>query len=348
MPNHKKSKKELSFLQKTWIAGLVFALIIILILFFSNSINVFILILVGALIACYFRGLGTFIHRKTKWSSRLSLSISVIGTILVMAGTLYLMGATIASQTAELEQNFPKLIDKAKDFFENTDVGKEIMKREDSIKSSTQLESFFAGFFKTTFGGIGDIYVILLIGIYFTVAPEVYKKGVLQLIPPKSRDKANAVVERVASDLTKWLFGKFVAMFIIFVSTAIALAIVGLPAWLVLAFIAGLLVFIPNFGPIISAIPALLVALAESGTTAIIVGILYIIIQVTEGSFITPKLQNRLVQIPPALIILAQVFAGILIGVWGIIFATPIALIIKIIVEELYIKPMDKKAEIEA
>lgn len=67
-------------------------------------------------------------------------------------------------------------------------------------------------------------------------------------------------------------------------------------------------------------------------------------IQISEGSFITPKIQNRLVKIPPALIILGQIFAGTLIGVWGLVFATPLVLILKILVEELYIFPMQEKA----
>src|SRR5699024_9190915 len=116
--------------------------------------------------------------------------------------------------------------------------------------------------FKTTFGGFGDIYIILLIGIYFTASPNVYKSGVLQLIPPKGQKKAEEVLLKISSNLTKWLFGTFISMSIVFSLLAIALSIINIPLWLSLSFIAGLLVFIPNFGPIIAAIPTLLVALS--------------------------------------------------------------------------------------
>jgi len=273
------------------------------------------------------------------------MTISVLGTILVFAGLFYVMGATVASQTSELTDSFPELLEKGEDFLENTETGKEIVVQFDKLKKSDGLKEFASGFFQSTFGGIGDLYIILLIGIYFTANPSIYKNGLLYLIPPKNRTKAEEVIQMISSDLTKWLFGKFVAMSIVFVFTAIALAIVGLPMWLALAFISGMLVFIPNFGPIISAVPTLLVALSEGGNMVWIVGLLYLVIQLTEGSVITPKLQNKLVKVPPAAIILGQIFAGTLIGVWGLVFATPIVLILKILIEELYIQPMQDRYE---
>src|SRR5699024_5159195 len=201
------------------------------------------------------------------------------------------------------QESFPKLIIKAEEFLDNTAVGKEIASQFDSLVESDAFGSFISDFFMTSFGGIGDIYIIILVGIYFTASPDIYKKGILFMVPPRGRKKANILLDQLASGLTKWLFGKFFSMALVFVLTAIALGIVGIPMWLALSFIAGLLVFIPNFGPIIAAIPALLVALSQSVNMAIAVGIIDIVIQVSEGSFITPKVQERLIAIPPALII---------------------------------------------
>jgi predicted PurR-regulated permease PerM len=86
------------------------------------------------------------------------------------------------------------------------------------------------------------------------------------------------------------------------------------------------------------------VGMAESPNTALLIAVLYLVVQIFESSFITPKAQQKLIQIPPALIILAQVFMGALTGIWGIIFATPFVLIIIIVVQELYIEPMNKRA----
>ncbi len=108
--------------------------------------------------------------------------------------------------------------------------------------------------------------------------------------------------------------------------------------WLVLALIAGLLNFIPNFGPLIAMIPAVLIALMQGPSTAAIVAGLYIVIQVVESNFITPMVQQKLISIPPALIISAQLLISPLTGGWGLVLATPLMLIVMILVQELYLK----------
>lgn len=343
MSNPAESQNNYTFTQKVWYAGLVLALIVSLLFLFKETIRIFILILAGALMAGYFRGLSRLIMDKTGWSRSLSLASSFIGTLLLTAGIFYLMGSIIVSQGAELQKAFPELLDKAAEFLEETDVGRELNAQFNNIKESEELGVFLSGFFKTSFGGIGDIYVILLVGIYFMVNPKIYKNGVLYLVPPQKREQAGHIMEIIATDLTKWLFGKFFSMALVFILMAIALAIMGIPMWLVLAFIAGLLVFIPNFGPLIAAVPALLVAFSQGSGTFLAVGIVYLVIQVAEGAFITPKVLHRLISIPPALIILCQIFAGTLIGVWGVIFATPLLLILMILVKELYVRPMEQR-----
>ena len=163
----------------------------------------------------------------------------------------------------------------------------------------------------------------------------------VQLMPKKAQKKGEDVLDKIRNNLKKWLKGKIFAMFVVFVLTAAGLAIIGMPMWLVLAIIAGLLNFIPNFGPLIAMIPAVLIALMQGPGTALTVAIMYIVIQVIESNFITPMVQQKLISIPPALIISAQLLISPLTGGWGLVLATPVMLIIMILVQELYIKPRD-------
>jgi predicted PurR-regulated permease PerM len=96
--------------------------------------------------------------------------------------------------------------------------------------------------------------------------------------------------------------------------------------------------FIPNFGPIIALIPALLVAMTQSPTTALYVLILYMAVQVIESNLITPFIQREMVALPLAVIIVAQVVLGILVGGLGLILATPIVAIAMVLVRMLYIQ----------
>jgi predicted PurR-regulated permease PerM len=130
-------------------------------------------------------------------------------------------------------------------------------------------------------------------------------------------------------------------MLVVFVLTATGLLIIGVPMWLVLALIAGILNFIPNFGPLIALIPAVLVALLQGPSTAAWVAGLYMCVQIAESNFITPMVQQKLINIPPALIIIAQLLIAPLSGGWGLVVATPLMILIIVLVQELYIKKQD-------
>lgn len=340
----KPVEREYTFVQKVWIVGGITALIVIFLLLFEATFNVLILIFAGILIASYFRGVSQFIKKKTGWSSWITLSISTVGTFLVVVGLFWLIGATVGSQAAQLEETLPGIAEDVEESLRKTAVGTELVEKIEEVRSSGEMTTYISRFFATTFGFIGDFYIILIIGIFFTASPQLYRNGITQLVPPRGREKAVEVQKRLATGLKKWLAGKFIAMLAVFVLTAIGLAILGIPMWLTLALLAGLLNFVPNFGPLAAMIPAVLVGLATSPTTALIIAIMYISIQLLESSIINPQAQKKLIKIPPALIIISQLLVGALSGIWGVILATPLVLMIIILVQELYVKRINKEA----
>jgi predicted PurR-regulated permease PerM len=112
--------------------------------------------------------------------------------------------------------------------------------------------------------------------------------------------------------------------------------LVGLPLALLLGIIAGLLAFIPNIGPIIAAVPAVLLAFMDGGTTVLLVIGVYVLVQTLESYAITPFLQQERVSLPPALVIGMQLLMGVLFGLSGLMFATPIAALGMTLANELY------------
>ncbi|MDF3077395.1 MAG: family transporter [Sphingobacteriaceae bacterium] len=333
----------LSYPKKVWIKGGIYALIVVVLLLIKATFSVFLLILAGALIAVFFRGLSALICRKTKWKSGVCLAISIIGTLILVIGLFWLIGSKVQSQAVELSDTLPKTIENAKAQLSQSALGKKIVEKASSPQSVKKAQTLASTFFKSTFGVFGDIYVVLFLGIFFTVSPATYKNGIVQLIPKKGQKKGSDVIDTIGTNLEKWLKGKMFSMAVVMILTAIGLVALGMPMWLTLAIIAGLLNFIPNFGPLIAMIPAVLFALMQGPTTAAIVAGMYILIQVIESNFITPTIQKKLVSIPPALIISAQLFIGPLTGGWGLVLATPLMLIIMTLVQELYIKERDKK-----
>jgi predicted PurR-regulated permease PerM len=332
------SENNLSFQKKVWIVTGILALAIIVLLLLKATFSVFLLVLAGTLIAIFFRGLSNLIQRKSKWKEGICLAISIISTMLIVAGLFWLIGAKVQEQIAELIETLPKTIDNAKAKLNDSAIGKKTVDKLSSKNSMDKAQVFAGEFFQSTFGVLGDIYVIFFIGIFFTISPKTYTKGMVQLIPPNEQEKADQVLIKLNDQLLNWLKGKLFSMFVVFVLTAIGLAIIGIPLWLVLALLAGLISFIPNFGPLIALIPALLVALMESPQTAALVAGLYILIQFIESNFITTLVQKKLLNMPPALIIIAQLIMGALTGAWGLVLATPLIVIVIVLVQELYLK----------
>jgi predicted PurR-regulated permease PerM len=155
------------------------------------------------------------------------------------------------------------------------------------------------------------------------------------------------VIDRLSLVLKGWLKGMMIAMVLIAVLTFIGLSIIGIPMALALAVIAGILNFIPNFGPLMAMVPAVLLGFVDSTQTAIIVAALYILIQTLESNIITPTIQRRMINLPPALLIIAQLLMGTLSGALGIILATPLLAITMVLVEELYVKYNSDNEETE-
>jgi predicted PurR-regulated permease PerM len=337
-PESDKKDQQYSFQQKVWIAGGIFAFIVVLLLLIKATFNVLLLVLAGVLIAVFFRGLSGFIQRKTKWKEGVSVTISVLATIILLALFIWLIGAKVQAQVAQLTETLPSTIENVKSKLIQSELGKQITQKISSPRTQKQAQSVIQTFFKSTFGVLGDIYVVLFIGIFFTVSPGMYKTGIIKLVPPNGKKQADEVLTKIGDNLKKWLKGKLFAMLVVFVLTSVGLIIIGIPMWLVLALIAGVLNFIPNFGPLIAMIPAVLVALLQGPATAVLVAGLYILIQVAESNFITPVVQKKLINLPPALIIMAQLFVAPLTGGWGLVLATPLMVILIVLVNELYVK----------
>ncbi|MEI6948609.1 AI-2E family transporter [Paraflavisolibacter sp. H34] len=331
------------FSARVWTAAGIVALVVTLLWLVKATFSVLLLILAGALIALYFRGLSGLLHRGLHLPEKGSLSIAIMGSLLLVAGFFWLAGNRITQQASQLSEILPSTVEKVKEELRKSPVGQHILQKATSGRSMQKASAVMKTFFRSTFGVLGDVYVVLFLGIFFTVSPRTYIHGFLQLMPYTARPRAGDVVGKAGATLTKWLKGKIFSMLVVAVLTVIGLLIIGVPMAFVLALIAGLLNFIPNFGPLIAMVPAVLVGFLKGPSTALLVAGLYIGVQVLESNVITPQIQKRLINIPPALIIMAQLFMGVLTGGWGLVLATPLVAILMVVVQELWVKQQNLK-----
>jgi predicted PurR-regulated permease PerM len=188
------------------------------------------------------------------------------------------------------------------------------------------------------FDALGNLLVIAFLGLAFAADPEAYRDGALRFVPPQKRRRAAKVLDGAGETLRHWLFGQLIIMAVIFVCTWAGLAFLGIGGALILGLQAGLLAFVPTVGPLVAGLVIILAALA-SGLKAVIGSIgVYLAVQCLESYGLTPFIQKRALDIPPATIFAGQLILGVIFGLWGIALALPLMAVIKVLLEQLYVE----------
>ncbi len=208
-------KNQLNFSKKIWITGGIFSLLIILILLFKTLFSVILLALAGILLAVYFRGFANMLHRTLHWPNKLCLFLSVFINIILVAGFFWFVGARLQQQISELSDTLPQTIQHVKEQLGQTKTGTKVLAYINNSFNSIKTESVAKHFFSSSFGVLSDLYIVLLFGVFFTVDPLLYKKGVVHLLPEKAKEKGDKLLDELNAVLKKWLKAQIIGFFFI-------------------------------------------------------------------------------------------------------------------------------------
>jgi predicted PurR-regulated permease PerM len=193
-------------------------------------------------------------------------------------------------------------------------------------------------FAKSTAAAIGGFLLIIFLSIYFAADPELYRRGILALIPARRRELASEVMDRIAHVLRKWLVTQLIAMAVIGTVSTVALLLLGVKAAFALGLLAGLFEFIPTVGPILSAVPAIAMGFLDSPEKALVVALVYMGIQFLENHILIPLLMKGGMDLPPALTVLSQALLALVFGFLGLMVAVPLLATAMVIVQLLYVQ----------
>jgi len=332
-----KKQEELTYSQKVWQAVGIVAFVAIVILVARVAFNVMLLSLAGCLIAVYFHGLGDLIQRHTYWRRIWCMAVSIGGSFILLGVLLWFMGSKIQVQIAVLSDSLPHTISNAKAQLAQTPLGRKVLDALSGDNNGNELATV-SQFFSTSFGVLGNMYIILFLGIFFTASPLLYKDGMILLVPASKKAVAKTIINRSSQALKGWLKGTMLSMVLIAILLPPGLAIMHVPVALVLGLLTAILVIVPNFGSAVAMIPGVLLALTISLETALIVALIYIVVQTLVSNIIAPIIQKKMINLPPALTIVSQLLMAVLGGVMGIIMAIPVLAIAMIMADELYVK----------
>ncbi len=303
----------------------------------------FLLLLFGGLLLAVLLGsLASFLSRHSFLPYRLALLLVVLGGLAATVLVGWLIGPRLAHQFELLGQEIPNAVHTLEGSLMKTSWGKQIV-----ASASQRLPHALMG--SGVLGRITDAFslalstvaaglIALFIGVYVAVDPDLYLENGLRLVPVSHRSRAREVLAALVHGLRWWLAGRFSAMLLLGSLTIIGLAVAGVPLALPLGLIAGALFFVPYIGTFLSAVPALIIGFAVSPQKGLAVIFVFTAVHLLEGYIIVPIIQERAVSMPPALLLSMQVLMGLVGGVLGILLATPLVVVLVILIQKLYVE----------
>lgn len=320
----------------------VAAAVLLVVLVASQFISVLLTVFAGILLAVLLAGISHELSEGTVLPRNLALLLTITGFAGLIVGLWSLAGPDLSMQISALADILPsatrRLVDRLQTTFQEYGWLERLLDPSQLLPPVSSVVGGVTNVFRGTLTIIVNTFIVLFIGIYGAATPEKYVNGVVWLVPDAKRRRAREILYAIGRALRWWLLGRFIMMVIVGVLTALGLSLAGIPSPIALGLVAALFSFVPYLGPILSVLPAVLVASVLSLTKVLYVLLVYGTVQLLESYLIDPLVQERAVHIPPAAVITAQFIGGVGAGAVGVLLATPIAVVVIILVQTLYIE----------
>ncbi len=301
----------------------------------------FLLVFAGVLLAVFLSALTDRLADAVGLGRLAALALVAGGLVMTVALAVWWIGPRVGGQMVEMTERLPTALGELEAWLQRRDWGRTVLRYlPDTGESSTRsnLLGRVTGVFSATLGTLLNVLIVVFLGVYLAATPELYRRGLLRLLPAPRRERGRQVFEALSAALRGWLVGRIASMAVVAVLTWVGLMALGVPLALSLAAIAGAFSFVPYVGPVAAAVPALLVAGLDGVGAALWVAALYGTVQVVESYLVTPLIQQHVVSMAPALLISAQVLLGMAGGVLGVLLATPLAVVAVVLIQTLYVQ----------
>jgi predicted PurR-regulated permease PerM len=298
-----------------------------------------ILMIFGAIILAMLLRLGAEpIKRWLFLPEALALSLSGILILVIIGGTGYLFGSQISNEFQDVVQRVSSASASIEASLHGSKFGDFLLSH--AAGGDFSLASVLSGFLRVSTSFLEALIIMVISGVYLAAQPRLYRNGLIWLFPPQQHTRAAEIIDGIGEALRLWLLGQLVEMVLIGALSMLAVWAIGVPAALALGLIAAIGEFVPYVGPLLAAIPAIMVAATKSPEAALWTLLAYLVIHQIEGQLVGPLIQRHMVSIPPAVMLLGIAAITYLFGMIAIIFAAPIVVVIFAAVNLIYVRDM--------
>jgi predicted PurR-regulated permease PerM len=316
------------------------------------------LIFAGMLLGVALNAMTNLLGRVFAWPHSLRLAIVCLALGGLLSGVIFLGGATIVQQATALSGTIKSQLVEVKAFLDRNGIDTSYFElgspagtgptnsvspsatAPHSLPSAGTLASSGGAIVSQTLklllgtlSAVGNFFIVIFLGLTFAAQPSIYRNGLLYLTPAAHRARATAIVDRIGDTLERWLIAQMITMTAVFVVTWLGLAIIGIQGSFILGIQAGMLAFIPTIGALVAGLIVVLASLASGWVAAASAFGLFLGVHVLESYILTPIIQRRALDIPPATLFAFQILLGVVFGLWGIALALPLMAIVKVLID---------------
>ena len=344
------SKKILKLLYVSMIIGIILVVTIIVQKwhvpnFILNFLKILTPLFIGYIIAWLFNPLVNFLH-KNGFKKGFAVVLVYLGFVAVLYLFISMLIPTVVNQFNDLVSSLPNILNSIKniinDFFDSLNgVNATTLL---NIKSGiyTNIGNFFNGIVEglpnhawnilsSLVSGIGILLISLIIGFYMLFDFDSIQKHFYNIMPKKYRYETTELLDEIGRQLRKYVNGVLAVSSIIFFGCSIGFAIIGLKAPVLFGMFCGITDLIPYVGPYIGGVAAVVVGFSQSPTIGILALVVVLIFQTLESYIIQPIVMSKTMKLHPVTILIGLTIFGSFFGIPGMILATPIIALLKII-----------------
>ncbi len=290
--------------------------------------KVLLVLFAGVLLALVFRGAADWLSRRLHVRYGIMVAAVVVAFVASVAIGGAVLAPAIGDQLAQLKQDLPRAFHEVQERVRHLPVVEQSAGAKDLGPEAKNVAAGAIAALGTSIEVLGGLAVVFFVGVYGAAQPGVYVRAALTAVPKEHRPRVRRALEDAGSSLTRWLFGRLVAMLFVGLTCCIGFALLKVPLATTLGVLAGLLTFVEYVGAVASGVPPALLAFTKSPALALAVVVLFTVLHVIEGYVLTPLLARASVRIPPAFALAGQVLLAALVGPLGLTFATPLLVVI--------------------
>jgi len=299
--------------------------------------NLWMLIFGAVVVAVVIRAIADPLVRYARLKDGVAVLLAVLSILSILGAIGFLFGQEINNQVQQLLARLPGAWAQFQARLAGSPEMAALFEQLKSMGSEAkQALALAPRIAMGTLSGIATLFLVVVAGVYLASHPAHARDGVLSMIPKGRRARLREVMDACGRALKGWLKAQLFSMILVGTLVGVGLKIIGVPAPLALGLFTGLAQFVPIIGPIASTVPALLVAATGGADTLVMTLALYVGVSQLESNLITPLVQKNVAALPVVLGIFGVVGLGTLFGPLGVLFATPLTLVLYTIVTMLY------------